>query len=426
MCPCKVNYLRYKESGGNKITNTEKYAELIVRTGINIQANQTLVIQAPIQLPEFVHLCTKKAYEAGAKEVIVRWMDEISDRIYYDMAADDVFDQADEWLISLKNHYATIDAAFLGIYADDPEIMSGVDPTKMSRKNKAYAKGLKSYRNRIASNKNAWCEICMPSVAWAKKVYPKLSEADAMGSLWQAILKSTRTNQENPIEAWKDHQLTLDKKLDILNATKFSTLKYKNSLGTNLIVELPENHVWRGGANTHSRYDYKFVPNIPTEEIFSLPKYNGVNGKIVSSYPLIYNGILIKDFWFEFKEGIVVNYGASENLETLTEILETDEGAKRLGEVALVPYDSPISNQGILFYDSLYDENASCHFALGEAYPFCIEGGEEMSEDELKDNGANISMTHVDFMIGTKDLDIIGVTREGKEIQVFLDGNFVI
>ena len=353
-------------------------------------------------------------------------MDETSDRIYYDMAADDVFDQADEWLISFKNHYASIDAAFLGIYADDPEIMTGVDPTKMSRKNKAYAEGLKSYRNRMNSNKNAWCEICMPSLAWAKKVFPDLSETDAMDALWQAILKSTRADQENPVEAWKEHQSALDKKIDRLNTSKFSALRYRNNLGTNLIVELPEKHIWFGGANTHAINDYKFVANMPTEEIFSLPKYNGVNGKIVSSYPLNYNGILIKDFWFEFKDGLVVNYGASENQATLTEILETDEGAKRLGEVALVPYDSPISNQGILFYDSLYDENASCHFALGEAYPFCIEGGEDMTEDELKENGANLSITHVDFMVGTEDLEIVGITRQGKEIPVFLKGNFVI
>jgi len=353
-------------------------------------------------------------------------MDEASERIYFDMAADDVFDQADEWLISFKNHYANINAAFLSIYADDPEIMTGVDPTKISRNNKAYAKGLKPYRNRLHSNKNAWCEICMPSPAWATKVFPELSETDAIESLWQAILKSTRADLDNPVEAWKEHQLSLDKKIDILNTTKFSALKYKNSLGTNLTVELPDKHRWFGCANTHAIDGYKFVPNMPGEEIFSLPKYNGVNGKIVSSYPLIYNGVLIKDFWFEFKDGVIVNYGASENLATLTEILETDEGAKRLGEVALVPYDSPISNQGILFYDPLFDENAACHFALGEAYPFCIEGGEDMSEDELKNNGANISVTHVDFMVGTKDLEIVGVTREGDKIQVFLDGNFVI
>lgn len=404
----------------------EKYADLIIRAGINIQQDQTLVIQAPIQLSDFVHICTKKAYEAGAKEVVVRWMDEISERIYYDMAADDVFDQADEWLISFKNHYANIDAAFLSIYADDPEILEGVDPSKVSRKNKAYSKGLKSYRNRMSSNKNAWCEICMPSTAWAAKVFPELSEAEAMESLWQAILKSTRTDQDNPVEAWNEHQQSLEKKLDFLNSAKFTTLKYKNNIGTDLTVELPDKHIWSGCTNTHAVNGYKFIPNIPAEEIFTVPQYNGVNGRIVSSFPLNYNGVLIKDFWFEFKDGSVVDYGASENMATLTEILETDEGAKRLGEVALVPYDSPISSQGILFYDSLYDENASCHFALGEAYPFCIEGGGDMSEEELKSKGVNVSITHVDFMIGTEDLEIIGVTKDGKTIQIFLDGDFVI
>jgi aminopeptidase len=352
-------------------------------------------------------------------------MDEISERIYFDRAADEVFDQADEWLITFKNHYANINASFLGIYADDSEIMSGVDSKKMSRNNKAYSKGLKTFRNRMNSNKNAWCEVCMPSVAWAKKAFPEQSEEEAMASLWLAILKSTRADQDDPIQAWKEHQLRQDAKIEELNTLKFTSLKYKNSLGTNLIVELPEKHIWRGCTNTHAIDAYKFIPNMPGEEIFTLPKKTGVNGRVVGSYPLVYDGVVIRDFWFEFEDGLVVDYGASENLSTLREILETDKGAKFLGEVALVPYDSPISNQGILFYDTLFDENASCHFALGQVYPFCIEGGEDMSEEELEESGVNTSMTHVDFMIGTDDLEIIGLTKEGEEVLVFSQGNFI-
>lgn len=308
----------------------------------------------------------------------------------------------------------------MSIYADDPEIMNGVDPARMSRKNKANGKRLKDFRSRMSSNKkNAWCEVCMPSPAWARLVFPDKSEEEAMEALWQAILKSTRADHENPVEAWGRHQLELDKRIDYLNTSKFTALRYKNKLGTDLTVELPDKHIWAGCANTHAIKGYQFVPNIPGEEIFTAPKRDGVKGKIVVSYPLNYDGILIRDIWFEFKDGLVVDYGASENLATLTEILECDEGAKRLGEVALVPYDSPISNQGILFYDPLYDENASCHFALGEAYPFCLEGGGDMDEDELKANGANISMEHVDFMVGTEDLEIIGITSDGEEVQVF-------
>jgi aminopeptidase len=207
---------------------------------------------------------------------------------------------------------------------------------------------------------------------------------------------------------------------------QFRALKYKNSIGTDVVVEMPENHIWFGGADTHTLKGYKFIANIPTEEIYSLPKYNGVNGKIVSSYPLNYHGVIIEDFWFEFKDGVVVDYDAKTNKKMLTELLNTDKGSKRLGEIALVPYDSPISNTGLMFYNTLFDENASCHFALGESYPICIEGGAEMSEEELLKSGANVSDKHVDFMVGTSDLEITGITEDGTEIQIFLNGNFVI
>ncbi len=406
--------------------NMEKYAELIVRTGINIQQGQILVITASIELGAFVRMCTVKAYEAGAREVVIRWKDEKSDRIFYNMAAEDVFDQVDDWKVLRNIGLAEKDAAFLSILSDDPEIMKGVEPSRISRVNKAYAKPMKPYMSRMMSNRNAWCVTSMPSKAWAVKVYPDLPVEEAVEALWETILKATRADLEDPVAAWDEHQLNLNHKLDILNATQFRAFKYSNSLGTDLTVELPENHIWFGGADTHTDKGYKFVANIPTEEVFTMPHRSGVNGKVFASYPLVYNGVLIKDMWFEFKDGLVTNYGASENLETLKELLDTDEGAKRFGEMALVPYDSPISNQKILFYETLYDENAACHFALGEAYPICIEGGEDMSEEELKAHGANVSDTHVDFMVGTADLEIVGIKEDGTHIQIFADGNFAI
>lgn len=404
----------------------EKYAELLVKTGINIQKKQTLVISTPVQAAEFARLCGKKAYQAGAKEVVFRWVDELSNRLFYDYAADEVFDQADEWQLLFKNHYANIDAAFLSIYSDDPEIMAGVDPSKISRHSKAYSEGLKPWRSRLMSNKNAWCVACLPSAPWAKKVFPNSKQQEAIDQLWDAIFTACRVKEADPVAAWAQHQTQLDIKLNILNSTQFKAFKYKNSLGTDLIVEMPDYHIWYGGADTHTLYGYKFVANMPTEEIYSMPKYNGVNGKLFSAYPLNYNGVLIEDIWFEFKEGVVINYGASTYLDHLTRLLETDEGAKRLGEIALVPYNSPISDTGILFYNTLFDENASCHFALGEAYPICIKGGDTMDEKTLLANGANVSSVHVDFMVGTKDLEIVGITKEGMEIQIFYQGNFAI
>lgn len=408
------------------MTQLEKYAKLLILTGVNIQKNQTLVITAPIQLPEFVRICTKYAYEAGAREVVVKWVDDLSTRLLYEHAADDVFDQADEWSIEFTNHYANIDAAYLYISAKDPEVMKGIDQSRITRKNKAYAKPTKVARQRQMSNKNAWCVACMPTKPWAKKVFPDMNEDDALEALWQAILVSTRADKDDPVKAWEEHQKDLDQKLTFLNGHKFKALKYKNSIGTDVTVGLPDNHLWYGGADKHIPKNYNFIANMPTEEVYTLPHREKVDGKIVSSYPLNRNGVLIKDFWFEFKNGVVVDYGAGENYDTLKEMLENDPGSNRLGEVALVPYDSPISNQNILFYNTLFDENASCHFAIGEAYSICIKGGEDMSEDELIKNGANVSDTHVDFMVGTSDLEIIGITTDNQEIQVFKNGNFCI
>lgn len=402
----------------------EKYAELIIRTGINIQPGQLLVIAASIELPEFVRLCTVKAYEAGASEVVVRWNDEQSDRIFFDMAADHVFDQVDTWKVIQKTGYAEKDAAFLTILSDDPEIMNGVDPTRLSRRSKAYAKPMKPYYSRMMSNRNAWCVVSMPTKAWATKVFPDLEADTAVEKLWEAITKSTRVDLDDPVAAWAEHQTYLDSKLDVLNKLSFKAFEYNNSLGTNLTVELPKDHIWFGGADTHTDKGYKFVANIPTEEVFSAPKRGGVNGKVVASYPLVYNGVKIEAMWLEFRDGLVVSYGAANNQDVLKELLETDEGAKRLGEIALVPYDSPISNQKILFYETLFDENAACHFALGEAYPICIKGGENMTEDDLKAAGVNVSDIHVDFMVGTEDLEIIGIKEDGTEVQIFHKGNF--
>ncbi|MCK8058625.1 MULTISPECIES: aminopeptidase [unclassified Fusibacter] len=403
--------------------NIEKYADLLVQVGINIQKGQTLVISAPIETADFARLAAKKAYEAGAKEVVMRWLDEQSARMRFDMASDEVFDEVADWIKPFFDGYAEMGAAFLTISASDPEMMKGVDPKRMSRQQKSSSQALLNYRTRMMSNKNVWCVASIPTEGWAVKVFPGVPKEQAIDLLWDAIYKAVRVDQDEPIKAWREHQANLNEKLEFLNGHQFEKLIYKNSIGTNVEVKLPKDHLWFGGGD-ESVDSYLFVANMPTEEVFTMPDKDGVNGRIVSSIPLNYHGNLIEEFWFEFKDGLVVEYGAAKGEDVLAELLATDEGARRLGEVALVPYDSPISNQKILFYNTLYDENASCHFAVGKAYPTCIKGGEDMSKEELLSRGANDSITHVDFMIGTPDLEIVGIKSTGESVPVFINGNF--
>lgn len=405
------------------VNKIEKYADLLVRIGINIQKDQTLVIASPIECAEFARTISVKAYEAGAREVVMRWIDEKASKIRYMMASDEVFDEFPNWTTEYFNSYADKDSAFLSISASDPELMKDVDPKKMSRANKVASEALQYYRSRMMSNKNVWCVAAYPTEGWAKKVFPEETIEVAIEKLWDAIFKAVRVDLDEPVQAWKTHQSNLNNQLTFLNKHAFKALRYKNSIGTDVVVGLPKNHVWFGGGDTAPQ-GHVFVANMPTEEVFTMPQQDGVNGKIVSSMPLNHNGNLIENFSFTFKDGLVVDYDAEKGKDVLKELLDTDEGAKRLGEVALVPYDSPISNQKILFFNTLFDENASCHFALGKAYPICVEGGEAMSVEELKAAGANDSLTHVDFMVGTDDLEIVGITEDNKEVQIFKNGNF--
>ncbi|MBN1520637.1 MAG: aminopeptidase [Spirochaetales bacterium] len=405
--------------------NERLYAELLVRVGVNVQKGQTLVLACPVECAEFAHRLVEEAYKAGAREVVMRWIDERVSRLTLDMADDAVFDEFPEWGKAFFNGYSKDGAAFLSIVASDPEIMKGADPKRMSRQVKARSSALEYFRNRQMSNQNSWCVGSVPSIAWARKVFPGKPDADAMALLWSSIFSAVRVTEDDPVHAWRDHQAALNKRLDFLNTKQFSELRYSNALGTELSVKLPKDHLWFGGGDPHPN-GYVFVANMPTEEVFTMPHSAGANGKVVSSMPLSHNGNLINKFWFQFKDGLVVDYGAEEGLSVLKELMETDGGARRLGEVALVPHDSPISNQRILFYNTLFDENASCHFALGKAYPTCVKGGPDMSKEELAAAGANDSLVHVDFMVGSPDLSIDGVDASGAVTPVFRAGNFVI
>ncbi len=402
----------------------EKYAELLVRTGINLQENQILVINSPIECADFARTVTEKAYDAGAREVIIRWIDEKLSKIRFKRAKNEVFDEFPEWVKVMLEGYAEKGAAFLSIAASDPELMKDVDPKKMSRQNKAMAQGLELYRTRLMSNQNVWCVASIPTEAWALKVFPDVEKDLSVEKLWDAIYKAVRVDEDDPVKAWHDHQKQLNRRLSFLNGHRFHALHYKNGKGTDVTLQLPEDHVWVGGGD-RGPHGAIFFANMPTEEVFTMPKADGVDGTIKSSMPLNYNGNLIEEFSFTFRNGTVVDFDAKNGKEILRELLDTDAGAKRLGEVALVPYDSPISNQNILFYNTLFDENASCHFALGKAYPSCIKGGDALSKKELEEKGANDSLTHVDFMVGTEDLEILGIKEDGSKIPIFNKGNFI-
>lgn len=402
----------------------QKYARLLVRRGVNIQKGQIFVLSCPIECAEFGRLVQVEAYEAGAREVIIRWLDEKSSKITYDMADNAIFDEVADWVSSFYNGYVDQKAAFMTIVSDDPELMKDVDPSRVARAVKARSIALEHFRNEQMSGRNAWCVAAAPSKAWATKVFPNDDAETAVEKLWDAIYKATRSDTSDPFAAWDIHEENFDRRTKVLNDYAFTHLEYKNALGTNLRVALAKNHIWLGG-NKDTETGYPFNANIPTEEVFTAPASFGTEGKVFSSLPLNYQGNLIDEFWFEFKDGLVVDFGAKKGRENLAQLLETDEGAKRLGEVALVSHDSPISNMGILFYNTLFDENASCHFAIGKAYASCLEGGKNMNIEEQKKAGINDSFIHVDFMIGTKDLDIDGITEVGEKIPVFRNGNFV-
>lgn len=401
----------------------QKYAQLLVRTGVNIQMNQTLVIFSPIECAPFTRMIAEIAYKEGARDVVVSWRDELLTKTKYLMAPEEIFDEYPEWQKEFYVSYARMGAAFISISASDPELMKDVDPSRMVRAQKASGTAIKEYRERLMANKNIWCVASIPTIAWAKKVFPGESEESAVEKLWQAIFSAVRVNTEDPVAAWNQHKEALKKRLAFMNSNNFKYLHLKNSAGTDLKIELPENHQWLGGSEFNPE-GVEFIANIPTEEVFSVPKKTGVNGTVVSSMPLNYNGNLIDKFSITFKEGKIVDFRAEKGYEFLKNLVETDEGSHYLGEIALVPYDSPISNTGILFYNTLFDENASCHLAIGKGYPVCIKDSEGKTKEDLDKLGVNDSLTHVDFMFGTKDLEITGITEGGKEIAVFEKGNF--
>ena len=404
----------------------DKYARLVVRVGVNLQQNQQLIINAPITCAGFARRLAREGYDAGAHDVMICWNDEQFAKLRYQMASKVVFTEYPEWRRRLYMDYAEQGAAFISIFAEDPEIFCDVEPERLKLSQQAAGAALMEYRERMMKNQNAWCVVSIPTDSWSGRVFPGMDAEAASTRLWQRIFQAVRVDVvSDPVENWQKHTAFLQKAADFLNEQKFVSLHYTNALGTDLTVGLPAGHIWAGGAE-YTENGVRFVANMPTEEVYTLPQRDGVQGVAVATRPLNYNGNLIENFRLTFQDGRVVGFEAEKGQELLQQLLSTDEGASYLGEVALVPYDSPISQSGVLFFNTLFDENAACHLALGKAYPTCLEGGTQMQSIELLQHGANDSLIHEDFMIGSQDLAVTGRTHSGEEIPVFRNGNFVI
>lgn len=399
------------------------YARLIVEVGANVQKDEPVIIFCPIEAREFGRMLTELAYKRGAKTVIVDYIDEELTKMKLEHESIETLEEFPDWMVKKAEFLGESGYARIFVDASDPELLSAIDPKKIAASTKAKSTALKHTQKYTMNDIVTWCVVSVPSKAWAKKIFPDETQERSVELLWNAIFDATRMNLEDPIDAWKKHLSLLEEKSDFLNRKQFRFLEYKSSNGTDLKVELPKNHIWMSAASKNSK-GTKFVPNMPTEEVFSAPLRGGTNGTLVATKPLNYGGNLIDNFRLTFKDGAVVDYRAEVGEEYLKNLLEMDENAKYLGEVALVPYDSPISNSNILFYNTLFDENASCHFAFGKAYPTCVEGATELNEEELLQRGINDSLVHEDFMVGAKDLSIIGIEEDGTRTPIFKDGNW--
>ena len=402
----------------------EEYAKLLIEVGVNVQRGQNLIIDAPVDCAWFARLCAKAAYAAGCREVIMKWSDDELTRQRYLYAADEVFDQVPGWLADFLNGYARERAAFLHIAASDPENLAAVDHSRLTRAQRASGRALEEYRSLKMSGDVPWCIASIPIPSWARKVFPGRSDGEAVDKLWQAIFQTMRISGDGGAAArWRSHLDTLQRRVDKLNGLNLESLHYQNSLGTDLTIRLPEGAIWAGGDSV-TQGGVPYIANMPTEEIFTAPLREGVDGVVYASMPLSHNGVVVDGFHMVVKAGKIVEVHARTGEEALKAAVTLDEGASYFGEVALVPYDSPISRQKLLYYNTLFDENASCHLAFGEAYPECLEGGVNMTKEQRRARGLNDSITHVDFMVGTADLRITGRTRAGQEAAIFTDGNF--
>ncbi|EGO2634741.1 aminopeptidase [Enterococcus faecalis] len=403
--------------------NLKKYARLIAETGVNVQDNHTVVLQISVDQAPLARLITEEAYRLGAAEVIVQWSDETIQREFLAHAATDRIENVPQYKIDQTDDWIAKGASRISVVSSNPDALAGVDAQRVAAFQAANGKALVNLRKATQANKVSWTVVAAASEGWAAKVFPELATSEEqVDALWNEIFKTTRIYEENPVIAWNIHDKKLQEKAAELNEQQFTALHY-TAPGTDLTIGLPKNHLWEGAGSYNARGE-EFMANMPTEEVFTAPDSRRVDGYVSSTKPLSYAGTIISGMKFTFKDGKVVDFSAEQGEESLKNLLAIDEGAKHLGEVALVPDPSPISQSGLIFYNTLFDENASNHLAFGSAYAFNLQGGTEMSEEELAEAGLNRSQTHVDFMVGSDKMNIDGIKEDGTIVPVFRNGDW--
>ena len=398
-----------------------EYARLIARKGANIQKNQNVIINAELDQPEFIEILTDECYKAGASNVEIHWAHQPIDKIGIRHRSQKNLSSVQDWEVERMKYYEKTLPAMIYILSEDPDGFNGVNQEKLSKSQQARRKVFKPFRDRM-DNKYQWCIAAVPGVKWAKKLFPELSKHQAVERLWKEILIASRA-YEDPMKEWENHNENIANRCDFLNSLNLVSLKYKSSNGTDFTVGLIPGTSFLGGAGKTTN-GITYNANIPSEEVFISPKKGVAEGTVVSTKPLSYQSQLIENFSITFEDGKVVKYSAEKNEELLGKLLSMDENAVFLGECALVPYNSPINLSGILYYNTLFDENACCHLAFGAGFNECVNDFQSKSFEECRDMGINDSIIHEDFMIGSEDLSIIGVDKDGKETQIFIGGNW--
>ena len=403
----------------------QKYADFIVKVGVNVQPGQAFLIRCPVDMAFFAHCCAKAGYAAGARDVVVRYEDEKLARIRMELGEESALSNVLPYELRSWLDYAESEGgcALLAIHASDPEAFAGLDAGKLNRVSLARRKALKPWNDYTLNDRVQWCVAAVPAPAWAKTVFPALPVEEAVEKLWSLIFDVCRVTGGDPVGEWQAHVARTTARRDQLNAWKLRSLHLTSSNGTDLTVGLAEGHVWEGASST-AENGARFIANVPTEEVFTCPHRLRVNGVVKGTKPYVYNGQLIEGFSVTFEEGRVVAHSAGKNDSLLGELLGSDENACRIGEVALVPASSPINQSGVLFYNTLFDENAACHIAFGAGYPGTIAGGTAMTKEQREALGMNDSAIHEDVMVGAPDMDITGLREDGTTVQIFKNGEW--
>ena len=403
----------------------EQFAELAIKVGANMQPKQEVVIRCDVQCKDFAHLIAEKAYKLGAKRVHMQWLDEDLARIELLHAGKSTLKKVPDYDIAQNKYFIKHKVCLISISAGNPNIFKGCKADKLETRQLAILKSRNEIRKATMSNYLRWTIVSIPTTEWAKQVFPNVDPEVAVDKMWDAIGHIMRLDTPDPTAAWREHIATLHRRADFLNSHNFEYIHMTNSRGTDLKVGLATDHVWIA-AEEEGQDGVSFTANMPTEEIFTAPHNRKINGTVVNALPLVNNGNVIDNFSITFKDGKVVDYKAETGYDALKAILTSDEGVLSLGEIALIGKNSPIAESGILFFNTLFDENASCHLAFGASYPTTVKDGNSLTPEQLSERGMNSSIQHVDFMVGTKDIDIDGIDYNGKVVALFRNGEWVI